>query len=52
MTRDARVLLGLWALLALTGCATTRMASFGPLAGDHMLVTLVVSEDREVVARE
>jgi len=48
----ARVLLGLVALLGVSGCATTRTAHYGPLAGDHMLVTLVVSEDREVVARE
>jgi hypothetical protein len=47
-----RVLVGLVALFALMGCAVTRTASFGPLAGDHMLVTLVVSEDRAVVAHE
>src|SRR5438552_15657232 len=44
------VLLG---LLGLTGCATgTRMAQYGPLTGDHMFVTLVVSEDPDVIARE
>lgn len=38
--------------LGATGCASTLTASFGPLAGNHMLVTLVVTEDRDVVARE
>jgi hypothetical protein len=47
-----RVLIGLAALLALTGCTGTRMAGFGPLGGDHRLVTLVVSEDPAIVARE
>jgi hypothetical protein len=51
-TRMLRVLVILVALFALMGCAVTRTASFGPLAGDHMLVTLVVSEDRAVVAHE
>jgi hypothetical protein len=37
--------------LVLTGCAGgTRIATFGPLAGGAALVTLVVSEDPEVVA--
>ncbi|MBM3221622.1 MAG: hypothetical protein FJZ38_23610 [Candidatus Rokubacteria bacterium] len=37
--------------LVLTGCASsTRTATFGPLAGGTALVTLVVSEDPEVVA--
>ena len=46
------VLLGLLALVGLTGCtAATRTARFGPLPGDEVLVTLVVSEEREVVAR-
>jgi hypothetical protein len=41
------------AALTITGCGTTtRMASFGPLPGGSSLVTLVVSEDLEVVARE
>ena len=39
--------------LCLSGCATaTRVARMGPLLGDHMLVTLVVTEDRQVVSRE
>ena len=39
--------------LCLPGCATaTRVARMGPLPGDHMLVTLVVTEDRQVVSRE
>jgi hypothetical protein len=38
--------------VALAGCAGTRVASFGPLANGASLVTLVVSEDREVVAYE
>ncbi len=41
------------AVLVITGCAsTTRTASFGPLAGGGSLVTLVVSEDLDVVRRE
>jgi len=41
------------AVLIITGCAsTTRTASFGPLAGGGSLVTLVVSEDLDVVRRE
>jgi hypothetical protein len=43
------------ALLALImgGCAnTTRVATFGPLADGKSLVTLVVSEDLNVVRRE
>ena len=37
----------------MTGCATTtRTASFGPLAGGGSLVTLVVTEDLEVVRKE
>ena len=43
------------AALTVTGCATTtttRMASFGPLPGGSSLVTLVVSEDLQVVAKE
>ena len=41
------------AALCVSGCATaTRVARMGPLAGDHVLVTLVVTEDREVVSRE
>lgn len=39
--------------LSLAGCVLeTRVARFGRLPGNHSLVTLVVSEDREVVARE
>ena len=41
------------AAVALTGCATgTRVAQFGPLPGGSSLMTLVVSEDVEVVRRE
>ena len=47
------------ALLVITGCAslgtatsTTRTASFGPLAEGGSLVTLVVTEDLDVVRRE
>jgi len=42
----------LLAVLAAAGCAGTRSASFGPLTGDESLVTLVVSEDADVVRRE
>ena len=39
--------------LTLSGCATgTRTASFGPLPDGGKLVTLVVSDDLEVVRRE
>lgn len=51
-TPVARVLLALVALLGATGCAGTRIATFGPLAGGHALVTLVVTEDPDVVAQE
>ncbi len=37
---------------AAAGCAGTRIASFGPLPGNESLVTLVVSEDADVVRRE
>lgn len=41
------------AMLALAGCAgNTRVARFGMLAGDEPLVTLVVSEDRDLIRRE
>src|SRR5712692_7009649 len=41
------------ALLVITGCAsTTRTASFGPLAGGGSLVTLVVTDDLDVVRKE
>jgi hypothetical protein len=41
------------AVLVITGCATTtRTASFGPLAGGGSLVTLVVTEDLDVVRKE
>ena len=47
------VLIVLVGLLGLTGCASgTRVGHFGPLTADHRLVTLVVSEDPAVVARE
>jgi hypothetical protein len=40
--------------LCVSGCAAaaTRVARMGPLQGDHVLVTLVVTEDRQVVTRE
>ena len=39
--------------LAITGCAsTTRTASFGPLPGGVSLLTLVVTEDLDVVRKE
>lgn len=38
--------------IALSGCASTRMARLGMLANGEPLVTLVVSEDRQVVERE
>jgi hypothetical protein len=51
--RARLVALGLGALLLLAGCAgTTRTMRMGPLPQGQPLVTLVVSEDRDVVARE
>jgi hypothetical protein len=38
--------------LALTGCAGTRVAEFGPLADNTPLVRLIVSEDRGLIERE
>ena len=41
------------ATFAITGCAiTTRTASFGPLPGGVSLLTLVVTEDLDVVRKE
>lgn len=40
------------ALLVLTGCATTRSAHFGWLPNREPLVTLIVTEDRDLVRRE
>jgi hypothetical protein len=40
------------AILLLAGCVATRSASFGPLPDNESLVTLVVSEDSDVVRRE
>ena len=51
-----RALTGLAVLatvVVLTGCASeTRMTSFGPLPGGARLVTLIVSEDLEVVRNQ
>lgn len=52
--RHASVVGGL-ALLAITllaGCAGTAVGHFGPVRPGHPLVTLVVTEDMEIVARE
>jgi hypothetical protein len=43
--------LALLAILA-SGCASTRVAHFGPLADGMSLVTLVVSRDLDVIRRE
>ena len=40
------------AAAALAGCAGTRVAHFGPLPNHEPLITLIVSQDREVVRRE
>ena len=40
------------AIALLTGCAGTRVAQLGTLAGQQQLVTLVISQDRAVVERE
>jgi hypothetical protein len=51
--RGSGTIVTLAAVLLLTGCATTtRTASFGPLPGGVSLLTLVVTEDLEVVRRE
>jgi hypothetical protein len=47
-SRRLAALLG--AALAAAGCATTRVGAMGPLPSRDALVTLVVSEDRAVVA--
>jgi hypothetical protein len=36
----------------LTGCATTRIGRLGTLPNDQPLVTLIVTEDRQVVLEE
>jgi hypothetical protein len=46
------ILLVVGAALALSGCAGTRSAHFGLLAQNEPLVTLLVSEDRQVINRE
>ena len=39
--------------LGISGCApATLVARMGPVHGDHVLVTLIVTEDRRVVSRE
>jgi hypothetical protein len=38
--------------IVLSGCASTRITSVGMLSNGEPLVTLVVSEDRQVVRRE
>jgi hypothetical protein len=48
--RVANVLLA--ALIVGSGCASTRTAEFGRLPNNKSLVTLTVSEDRDVVRRE
>jgi hypothetical protein len=50
--RSAAPALLMVAGLVAAGCAGTRAASFGPLPGNEALVTLVVSEDADVVRRE
>ena len=53
MASARQVLGGVASLLMLTGCATsTRVARMGPLPSLEPLVTLVVSDDRRVVAHE
>ncbi|HXG16604.1 MAG TPA: hypothetical protein VNK50_10165 [Calidithermus sp.] len=42
----------LLALIALSGCTTTRVGRLGTLADDRPLVTLIVTEDRQVVLDE
>jgi hypothetical protein len=49
-SRGLRGLIGL--ALLLTGCATTRMMQMGVLPQGRHLVTLVVTEDRDVVRDE
>jgi hypothetical protein len=49
--RDLRIVVAFLAAVALSGCAGTRVGSFGPLTDGRSLVTLVVSEDEAVVAR-
>ena len=51
--RPPGTIAALTAVLLLTGCAmTTRTASFGPLPGGGTLLTLIVTEDLEVVRKE
>ena len=53
-SRSARTGLAILAsAIVLTGCTTgTRTAAFGPLPGGSKLLTLIVSEDLNVVQRE
>jgi hypothetical protein len=53
MAAAHRVLIVVTSLLLLAGCATsTRMARMGPLPSTEPLVTLIISDDRGVIARE
>ena len=53
MGRGAHFLSVFFALgLVLSGCVSTRVAQVGALTNGERLVTLVVSEDRQVVHRE
>jgi hypothetical protein len=51
-TRGGGRAAGLVALILLAGCATTRVGRLGTLPDDQALVTLVVTEDRQVVLEE
>lgn len=52
MQRIARSLLVASAALVLAGCATTRVVHHGYLPNREPLVTVVMSEDRQVIAAE
>jgi hypothetical protein len=40
------------AVVLVTGCASSRVGTVGPLPNQQSLVTLVVTEDRQIVQRE
>jgi hypothetical protein len=48
----ARLLVVMTAVILVAGCVSTRIGTVGPLPGREPLVTLVVTEDRQVVQRE
>jgi hypothetical protein len=52
LARLARLLVVVTGVMVVAGCVSTRVGAVGPLPSREPLVTLVVTEDRQVVQRE